>query len=110
VVVAFVFYFGFLMTSAVILILAERKILAWMQDRVGPLHTGPRGLLQTAAEVGKLLLKEDIHPKQTDKMTFLLTPAVFLAPLLRRLQSFPSHPSWVCLVLRLPPAPSTRWR
>jgi NADH-quinone oxidoreductase subunit H len=54
-VVAFVSFFGFILTSAVILILAERKIMAWMQDRLGPVHTGPWGLLQTVADVGKLL-------------------------------------------------------
>ena len=52
--------FGFVMTSAIILILAERKIMGWMQDRVGPIHTGPWGLLQTVADVGKLLMKEDV--------------------------------------------------
>ncbi len=75
-VVAFVSFFGFILTSAVILILAERKIMAWMQDRLGPIHTGPWGLLQTVADVGKLLLKEDIHPSQIDKLLFLLAPSV----------------------------------
>src|SRR2546423_12534595 len=72
--------FGFVMTSALILILLERKLMGWMQDRVGPIHTGPWGLLQTVADAGKLLLKEDIHSSATDKMLFLLAPAVFMAP------------------------------
>src|SRR5256884_1629882 len=50
-----------------------------MQDRVGPIHTGPWGLLQTVADVGKLLMKEDIHAALTDKSLFLLAPSVFLA-------------------------------
>src|SRR5438105_15912087 len=78
-IVAFLSYFGFVLTSAVILILAERKIMGWMQDRLGPIHTGPWGLLQTVADVGKLLLKEDIHASLTDQLLFLLAPSVFLA-------------------------------
>lgn len=81
-VVAFLTAFGFVMTSAVILILMERKVMGWMQDRVGPVHTGPWGLLQTVADVGKLLLKEDIHVKAEDKSLFLLAPSVFMAPVI----------------------------
>src|SRR5215469_15699047 len=71
-VVAFLSFFGFVLTSATILVLAERKVMAWMQDRLGPYHTGPWGSLQTVADVLKLLLKEDIHPGSTDKAIFLL--------------------------------------
>src|SRR5215469_10377158 len=71
-VIAFVSFFGFVLTSAIILILAERKVMAWMQDRLGPIHVGPWGLLQTVADVGKLLLKEDIHGSKTDPAIFLL--------------------------------------
>lgn len=81
-IVAFLSFFGFVMTSAIILILAERKIMGYMQDRVGPIHTGPWGLLQTVADVGKLLMKEDIHATLTDKALFLLAPSVFLAPVI----------------------------
>src|SRR5436305_13554913 len=80
--IAFASFFGFVMTSAVILILAERKVMGWMQDRVGPIHTGPWGLLQTVADVGKLLLKEDIHVGQADKAVFILAPSVFMAPVI----------------------------
>src|SRR5437764_12996525 len=79
-IVVFLSYFGFVLTSAVILILAERKIMGWMQDRVGPIHTGPWGLLQTVADVGKLLMKEDIHVSAADKIVFMLAPSVFMAP------------------------------
>ncbi len=81
-VVAFLSFFGFVLTSAIILILAERKIMAYMQDRVGPVHTGPWGLLQTVADVGKLLMKEDVHASQTDKTLFILAPSVFLGPVI----------------------------
>src|SRR5205807_2387269 len=77
--VAFVSFFGFVLTSATILVLAERKVMAWMQDRLGPYHTGPKGSLQTVADVLKLLLKEDIHVAGADKAVFLFAPSVFLA-------------------------------
>ncbi len=91
-VVAFITIFGFVLTSATILVLAERKVMAWMQDRVGPLHTGPWGLLQTVADVAKLLLKEDIHVAKSDKVLFLLAPSVFIAPVIASFAVLPFSP------------------
>jgi len=91
-VVAFVSIFGFVLTSAVILVLAERKVMAWMQDRYGPLHTGPWGLLQTVADMVKLLLKEDIHANKTDKALFLIAPSVFIAPVIASFAVLPLSP------------------
>ncbi len=91
-IVAFLSFFGFVLTSAVILILVERKVMAYMQDRVGPVHTGPWGLLQTVADVGKLLLKEDIHVAQADKSLFILAPSVFLAPVIAAFAVLPLSP------------------
>ena len=91
-VVAFLSFFGFVLTSAIILILAERKIMAYMQDRVGPVHTGPWGLLQTVADVGKLLLKEDIHVGQADKALFILAPSVFMGPVIAAFAVLPFSP------------------
>src|SRR5437763_10224022 len=92
IIIAFLSFFGFVLTSAVILILAERKVMAWMQDRYGPLHTGPWGLLQTVADVGKLLLKEDIHAVKVDKSLFLLAPSVFMAPVIAAFAVIPFSP------------------
>jgi len=91
-IVAFLSIFGFVLTSATILVLAERQIMAWMQDRLGPIHTGPWGLLQTVADVGKLLMKEDIHASQVDKSMFLLAPSVFLAPVIGAFAVLPFSP------------------
>src|SRR5579884_3575260 len=91
-VVAFLSFFGFVLTSAVIIILLERKVMAWMQDRFGPIHTGPWGSLQTVADVVKLLLKEDIHAVRTDKAVFLIAPAVFLAPVFAAFAVIPFSP------------------
>src|SRR5207249_6623730 len=89
---SFLSCFGFVLTSAIILSLAERKIMGWMQDRLGPIHTGPWGLLQSVADVGKLLMKEDIHAALTDKSLFLLAPSVFLAPVIAAFAVIPFSP------------------
>ncbi len=91
-VVAFLSIFGFVLTSATILVLAERKVMAWMQDRYGPLHTGPWGLLQTVADVAKLLLKEDIHVTNSDKAVFLTAPSVFMSPVIAVFAVIPFSP------------------
>ncbi len=91
-VVIFLTIFGFVLTSATILVLAERKVLAWMQDRLGPYHTGPGGSLQSIADIGKLLLKEDIHVAGADLAIFWLAPSVFLAPVIAAFAVLPFSP------------------
>jgi NADH-quinone oxidoreductase subunit H len=90
--VTLLFAIFFPVTSAAVLNYAERKVMAWMQDRVGPIHTGPQGSLQLLADVGKMLLKEDIHPEKADKFIFLLAPAVFVAPMIATFAILPFSP------------------
>ena len=57
-------------------ILAERKISAWMQDRVGPNRCGPFGIIQPFADGIKLFFKEDFMPSGVDKVIYILGPCV----------------------------------
>lgn len=84
--------FLFPITSAAVINYLERKILAWIGDRVGPLHTGPHGSLQLVADMMKMILKEDIHPEHIDKQVFLLAPSTFIAPVIASFAVLPFSP------------------
>ncbi|PYP73775.1 MAG: NADH-quinone oxidoreductase subunit NuoH [Gemmatimonadetes bacterium] len=74
--------FTAIMVGVALLTLAERRICAWMQDRLGPNRVGPQGLLQPAADGLKNFLKEETYPAQADFWTFVLAPALSFTPAL----------------------------
>ncbi len=82
------------LNGALVQIFLERKIQAVMQDRVGPYHTGPFGLLQTFADAIKLLGKEDIRAKLTDAPFFLAAPAIVFSPMLASFVVLPFGPDF----------------
>ncbi|HEX5272027.1 MAG TPA: NADH-quinone oxidoreductase subunit NuoH [Gemmataceae bacterium] len=75
-VITIVVVMGAVQGTCAYLILLERKIAAWVQDRIGPNRVGPFGLLQPIADGVKFLLKEDIIPSHVDKLFFLIAPAI----------------------------------
>ena len=83
------------LNGALVQIFLERKIQAVMQDRVGPYHTGPFGLLQTIADAIKLIGKEDIRAKLTDAPFFVAAPAIVFSPMLASFVVLPFGPDFV---------------
>ena len=72
--------FAFLMLNVLVAILAERKILGWMQLRPGPNRAGPWGTLQSLADGVKLALKESITPKGVDWFVYFAAPCISVIP------------------------------
>ena len=70
------------MVTVLILTLAERKVLGWMQDRMGPMEVGPYGILQPIADAIKLFFKEDIIPAGANRFLFSMAPILALVPAL----------------------------
>jgi NADH-quinone oxidoreductase subunit H len=73
-----VVFVGFLalQIAAAVLVLAERKIAAFAQQRLGPYRVGPWGLLQPLADILKLIFKEELRPAGADKWLFYLAPII----------------------------------
>lgn len=64
------------------LVLLERKVVAWVQVRLGPMRVGPHGVLQPIADALKLLVKEDITPARADPWVYTAAPIIVLVPAL----------------------------
>jgi NADH-quinone oxidoreductase subunit H len=83
---------GFLLTTVMIFIWYERRLLGRFQIRLGPNRAGPFGLLQPVADLLKVLTKEDIIPTKADKLVFWLAPVAAFVPVLLVLAVVPFHP------------------
>jgi NADH-quinone oxidoreductase subunit H len=74
--------FGILLLTVAYMTWLERKVIADIQVRIGPMRVGPFGLLQPIADGIKLFFKEDLIPGQVDRVLFLLAPALAVVPAL----------------------------
>jgi NADH-quinone oxidoreductase subunit H len=83
------------------LVLMERKLMADMQARLGPMRVGPQGLLQPIADALKLLLKEDVIPGMVDKWVFWLAPCVTVTTALVAFSVVPFSQSFVIADLNI---------
>jgi len=70
------FVFFMLLNSAAIMVYVERKVAAFIQQRLGPYLVGPKGMLQPLADVVKLMFKEELRPKAADAFLFALAPII----------------------------------
>jgi NADH-quinone oxidoreductase subunit H len=81
--------FAVLMTMVAYIVLVERRVCAFMQDRLGPNRVGPLGLLQPVADAVKAFFKEEFTPAHVRKIYFFLAPAIALMPAILNLAVIP---------------------
>ncbi|MHB8761335.1 MAG: NADH-quinone oxidoreductase subunit NuoH [Coriobacteriia bacterium] len=87
--VRFVALLGLMLVNGVVMIYLLRKVLGRLHIRLGPMHVGWHGILQTVNDVVKLLTKEDLTPRAVDKWLFYLAPAVVFVPSLMAYLALP---------------------
>ena len=84
--------FGGVMMVVAYTVLAERKVLGWIQGRVGPNRVGPWGLFQPFADLLKFIFKEDLTPDKSTKFVYFLAPLVALTCALMPMVLYPFGP------------------
>ncbi len=85
---------GFLLTTVMMYIWTERRVLGRFQARLGPNRAGPFGVFQVVADMVKILTKEDIIPSKADRLLFWLAPVVAFVPVVLVLAVIPAHPGF----------------
>jgi len=80
------------LVAVTFMVLLERKVIAWVQVRLGPMRVGPYGVLQPVADVVKLMTKEDITPVKADRWVFTAAPMIALIPALMVFAVIPFGP------------------
>lgn len=85
--------FGIVMGVVAYTVLAERKLLGWIQGRIGPNRVGPWGMLQPFADLLKFILKEDLVPDKSTKFIYFLAPFVAVTCAMMPMVVYPFGPS-----------------
>lgn len=89
-----IFLLPFLLIYAILAIYAERKISAFIQDRLGPMEVGYYGIGQTIADLLKLLQKEDLIPAKAERGLFKIAPIVIFVSVFAGFSVLPLSPGW----------------
>jgi NADH-quinone oxidoreductase subunit H len=93
--IAFLIILPFILLYVVLAVYAERKVSAFIQDRLGPMEIGYYGILQTVADLLKLLQKEDIVPEAADRKLFLIAPLLIFVAIFAGFAVLPITPDIV---------------
>ena len=86
---------NFLLFMTTMLTYIERRVVARMQNRIGPNRVGPFGILQGVADLIKLITKEDLSPALADRVAFFLAPIIIMAPVIMMFAVIPFFSGWV---------------
>jgi NADH-quinone oxidoreductase subunit H len=89
-----IFILPFLLLYAIVAIYAERKLSAFIQDRLGPMEVGYYGIAQTVADLLKLIQKEDITPAKSDSRLFKVAPIIIFTSVFAGFAVLPLSASW----------------
>ncbi len=92
--ITFLFFLPFILVFTLFAVYAERKVSAFMQSRIGPMETGPKGILQTFADILKMLQKENIVPAAADNLLFMIAPIVVFTAIFAGFSVLPLNELW----------------
>jgi len=96
-----IFVLGVVLVGAAMLIWVERRVLGLLSDRLGPNRVGPFGMLQSLADVGKLITKEDWVPPFADKLPFIVAPIIIPVAMLLSFAVIPFGPGVAVIDLNI---------